>query len=167
MICRTMIFYSFFVHYLISKNFWKIFKSIKKKTFRNRTSNLSKSDRLIIRIICFLRFRLIDISFFKKYWIQLKKCIIMLLNSWCKISIIMISWILIKKKFQTKFFVSWTHFSSREFNFSICCRRICSCMNSCVRNDQSSSRFFRAFDDTRQMIQCCSFFTSMINICSS
>jgi hypothetical protein len=47
------------------------------------------------------------------------------------------------------------------------CRWICSCMNSWVRSDQRRSRFSRAFDDTRQMIQCCSLFTSIINICSS
>jgi hypothetical protein len=48
----------FFVHYLISKSFWKIFKSMKKEILRNRTFNLSKSDKSIIQIVCFLRFRL-------------------------------------------------------------------------------------------------------------
>jgi hypothetical protein len=87
----------FFVHCLISKNFWKIFRSMKEEIFRNRAFNLSRSDKSIIRIVCSLRLRLIDIFFFRRDWIQIKKCIIILLNSWCKMSIIIISWMLTKE----------------------------------------------------------------------
>ncbi len=87
----------FFRFLLDFEEFWKIFRSIKEEIFRNRTFNLSRSNKSIIRIVCFLRLRLIDIFFFKRDWIQLKKCIIMFLNNWCKMSIIMISKILIKE----------------------------------------------------------------------
>jgi hypothetical protein len=59
----------FFVNCLISKNFWKIFRSIKEEIFRNRTFNLSKSNKSIFCIVCSRRFRLIDIFFFRKDWI--------------------------------------------------------------------------------------------------
>jgi hypothetical protein len=159
-----MIFCSFFIHCLISENFWKIFRSMKEEIFRNRTFNLSRSDKSVFRIVCFLRFRLIDIFFFRKDWIQIKKCIIIFLNSWRKMSIIMISWMLTKKYFQTKLIVVWIQSSCRESKSSIRCRRLCFCINSWMRSDQRFSRFFRVFENTRQMIQCCSFFTSIINI---
>jgi hypothetical protein len=87
----------FFVHCLISENFWKIFRSMKEKIFRNRAFNLSKSDKSVTRIVCSLRFRLIDIFFFRRDWIQIRRCIIIFLNNWCKMSIIMISWMLTKE----------------------------------------------------------------------
>ncbi len=71
----------FFRSLLDLEEFLKDLQIDKKNFFRNRTFNLSKSDKSVIQIVCFLRFRLIDIFFFKKNWIQLKRCIIMFLNN--------------------------------------------------------------------------------------
>jgi hypothetical protein len=95
-ICRTIIFCSSSIHCLISKNLKNVLRSIKTNTFQNQTFNWLNSDKFIDLIVCSLRFRLTSISIFKINWIQIKKCIIIFLKNWCKMFIMIISWIFTK-----------------------------------------------------------------------
>jgi hypothetical protein len=147
-IYRTIIFCSSSIHCLISKNLKNVLRSIKTNTSRNRAFNLSSSDKFIDLIVCSLRLRLTSISIFRINWIQVKKCIIILLKNWCKMFIMIISWIFTKWWFQTKFVISWTQSSSFEFTTRNRCRWICLWVNSWVRSDHFLFRFFRFFDDT-------------------
>jgi hypothetical protein len=165
-ICDTIIFCSLSIHCLISKNLKNVLKSIKTDASRNRASSLSSSDKLIDLFVCSLRFLLASISVFRINWIQFKKCIIISLKSWCKMFIMIISWIFTKWWSQTKFVISWIQSSFFEFTTRNRCRWICLWVNSWVRSDHFFFRFFRSFDDTWQTEQYCSFLISVINICS-
>jgi hypothetical protein len=112
MICRTIVFYSLFVHCLTFEKLINLFNFVNFEILRNRAFKRSKSKKLNEVSASFFRLRAIDISFFNNNLIQFNKCIIIFLNNWWRMFIIIIWWMLIKECFQAKFVISWTHCSS-------------------------------------------------------
>jgi hypothetical protein len=167
MICRNTIFCSIFIHCLTSKKRIKIFKLVNDEIFLNRAFKRFNFDKFCVVTNTFFRFFWIDISAFKMILIHVITCIIMFFNNWWRISIIMISWMFTRLCFRTKHSTSWTHLFFVLTMFSKRCWRIWNWVISCVRNDYLSSRFFRFFDDTWQMMQCWSLFTLIMIICFS
>jgi hypothetical protein len=105
-------FYSLLVHCLMFEKFVNFFKLVNFEIFRKRAFNRSRSKKLDKVIASSFRLRAVDISFFNNNLIQINKYMIISLNSWWRMFIIIVSWILIKECSQPKFIISWIHCSS-------------------------------------------------------
>jgi hypothetical protein len=167
MICLIIVFCSTSIHYFTFEKLKNVFNSVNDETLLNRVSSLSSSDKSLNLIETFFRFRLTDRWVFNKNLIQIKKCIIIFFINWWKMFIIIVSCILIKLCFQTKFFISCIQ---SFFRFAIPLFRwwrICLLINSWVRYDYFFFKFSRSSKDIWQIEHCCSLFIFVINICSS
>jgi Tfp pilus assembly protein PilE len=133
MICFIIVFCFTSIHCFTFEKLKNVFNSMNDETLLNRISNLSNSNKSLNLIEKFFRFRLTNKWVFNKNLIQINKCIIIFFINWWRMFIIMISCILIKLCFQTKFLTSWTQFFFRFVISFFRWWRICLLINSWMR----------------------------------
>jgi len=168
----TIVFCLTLIHYFMNRKSWKRLSSEYEKTTWNLWFNCTSC--IMFAIVCeshFLLRLIIDVIFLmiiSSHWI---KYITVLFNNWCKMLIIMMTWILISSCFQTKFCTECIHLTSRlifalerEF-FSWCL--IWVNVLSCIQDSQIVCRLSRWFDEMWHIVHCFSFLIFVIVICFS
>ncbi len=160
------------IYCFTNKKSWKCFSSEYEKTTWNLWFNYTSC--VVSAIVCesyFLLRLIIDVIFLmiiSSHWI---KYITVLFNNWCKMSIIMMMWILTSSYFQTKFCTECTHLTSRLISalkhelFSWCLIWINVLL--CVWAFQIVCKLSYWFNETWYIVHCSSFLILVIMICFS